>query len=397
MIPILHVVASLRGGGGRHLHALAWGLKRQGVSAGLLAPDDDPAVGGLLREVGVIWRALPLNEKPTLRLLRSLRKAVQELQPRIVHVHGHRAGLLTRLAMLGWSDAWGERPKVVCTFHGYHPTHYRWPWNRVLGHAAERLFSTTTEAYIAVSQETAEDAAAGLGLSLERFDVIPNGILLRGSSGPVAAYTARESLAEAFGGYADSKRVFYVGTLARLHCQKGVDLLLEAWKRFQEKRQALQIDGVPVARLAIAGSGSEVELFREQIREWRLEESVRLIGEISDSMRLLAGLDLFVLPSRWEGLPLTVLEAWDRGVPVLATDVTGTRELIRHDVTGFLAQPEPEALAMGLAILFGDSVRRERFVTNGRARVQDYSAEKMAKETLGVYRRVARGTPALRL
>ncbi len=388
MNPILHVVASLRGGGGRHLHALAWGLKRQGVSVGLLAPDDDPAVGGLLRDVGVIWRALPLNEKPSLGFFHALRQTLVEFKPKIIHVHGHRAGLLARLAMLGWNDAWGERPRVVCTFHGYHPTHYRWPWNRVLGHSAERLFSATTEAFIAVSHETAEDAAAGLGLPLERFDVIPNGILLKGAPGLAAACTARESLDEAFGGYVGSRRAFYVGTLARLHRQKGVDLLLQAWKRFQDKRQALHTDAAPAARLAIAGSGSEVELFQEQIREWNLEASVRLIGEISDSVKLLAGLDLFVLPSRWEGLPLTVLEAWDRGVPVLATDVTGTRELIQHDIDGFLAQPEPEALAMGLALLFGDSVRRGRFVSNGRARVQDYNAEKMAEETLGVYGRV---------
>lgn len=123
----------------------------------------------------------------------------------------------------------------------------------------------------------------------------------------------------------------------------------------------------------------------QAVRDYRLGGSVRFVGSLPRARELLAGVDLFVLPSRWEGMPLTVLEAWDAGTPVLATDVEGTRELIRNDLDGFLVPPDAGSLARGIALLTGDRVRRERYVRNGSVRVREHTVKRMTAQTVAVY------------
>ena len=129
-------------------------------------------------------------------------------------------------------------------------------------------------------------------------------------------------------------------TLARLDRQKGLTTLLEA------------AELVPEARFVVAGEGPERPMLEAQIRRLGLEHRVTLLGHRSDVPQLLAGCDLFVLPSLYEGLPVSILEAMAAEKPVVATAIGGTDEAVLHGSTGLLA-PAGNAVALAAAIRQG--------------------------------------------
>lgn len=159
-----------------------------------------------------------------------------------------------------------------------------------------------------------------------------------------------------------SETVVFAG---RLSPEKGVDTLIEAVGRLQ----------TPV-RLEVAGEGPDRDRLAEMAARTGAGERVRFLGRLdSDAMEALIGeATAVVLPSRWyENQPMIVLEAFARGVPVVATDLGGTPELIRHGVDGFLVAPDdPDGLASALQTLLEDPARvrtmgkaaRERALTD---------------------------------
>lgn len=117
------------------------------------------------------------------------------------------------------------------------------------------------------------------------------------------------------------KASLIVGGVGRLSTQKGFDLLIEAWKR-------LKLDNT---RLIIAGSGPDKDNLNEQIIKDNLTEQINLCGDISDMPDFYKRLDLFIMPSRWEGLGIAALEAGACGVPVVASAVGGLSDFINNE------------------------------------------------------------------
>jgi glycosyltransferase involved in cell wall biosynthesis len=122
----------------------------------------------------------------------------------------------------------------------------------------------------------------------------------------------------------------------------------------------------------IVGDGPDREEVAAEIRRLGLEGRVQLAGERSDVPELLAGSDVFVLSSRSEGLPVSVLEAMAAELPVVASDVGGLAELVVDGETGVLVAPgDPTALADALGRLLDDRELRQRLGAAGRARAED--------------------------
>jgi glycosyltransferase involved in cell wall biosynthesis len=123
----------------------------------------------------------------------------------------------------------------------------------------------------------------------------------------------------------------------------------------------------------IAGDGPDRPAVEREVRRLGLESAVRLAGERDDVAELLAEADLFVLSTRSEGLPLSILEAMAAGLPVVASDVGGVPELVVDRETGFLVPPgDPHALAAAIERLLDDPDLRGRFGAAGRARVSTH-------------------------
>jgi glycosyltransferase involved in cell wall biosynthesis len=148
-----------------------------------------------------------------------------------------------------------------------------------------------------------------------------------------------------------------IGFVGRLSEEKGVQTLIEAMVSVRDK--------APNARLLIAGTGPIEHRLKKLVAETGLNESVTFMGFCSNVFEMLHNVDIFVLPSRTEGCPIVVLEAMAMGIPVIATNVGGTPELIEDNVTGLLVQSNaPDELARSIVELLTDRERAEKM---GRA------------------------------
>lgn len=166
-----------------------------------------------------------------------------------------------------------------------------------------------------------------------------------------------------------------VFTPARLHSQKGHTYLLQA--------AAL----LPGLVFALAGDGPDRGTLESQARTLGLEGRVRFLGQRGDIARLLAVCDLFVLPSLYEGLPVSVLEAMAAGKPIVATDIGGTNEAVVHGETGLLVSPgNHHELAAAIQRMLDDKGLSAKCIEAGKTRVHDwFSSAAMARGVAGVY------------
>lgn len=197
----------------------------------------------------------------------------------------------------------------------------------------------------AVSRVVA-DAATALGAPRRPVRVVPNG-----ADTETCRPWPRARMREEFGLPVDGPVVTYVGQLVP---RKGVDTLIEAVARL-----AARPAGAPL--VAAAGAGPQRAELERMAAERGVADRVRFVGPVDHDRvgRFMAAGDLFVLPSLSEGLPTVVCEAMNCGLPVVATAVDGTPEIVRHGETGLLVPPsDPAALADALAAVLDDDDRR---------------------------------------
>ncbi len=167
--------------------------------------------------------------------------------------------------------------------------------------------------------------------------------------------------------------------VARLTSQKGHDTLLAALPHILAHH--------PRARLACVGQGPEQPRLLAQARELGVEAAVCFLGHRSDVPALMGAANLFVLPSRFEGHPLAVLEALSCGLPVVGTRVCGLDEAVIDGETGLLVEPDrPDDLAGAVVELLADGERRRRMGRAGRRFVAErHNARQMAQATTRLY------------
>lgn len=134
---------------------------------------------------------------------------------------------------------------------------------------------------------------------------------------------------------------FVVGSVGRLARQKGYDVLVAAAAEVAKT--------YPEVRFVIVGDGIEAQVLRQQVNDLGLAEQVIFTGQRSDVEALLSAMDLFVCSSRWEGLSTVLMEAMATGIPIVATDIPGNRELLRDGENAWLVPTEDaQTLAMAL-------------------------------------------------
>jgi len=180
-----------------------------------------------------------------------------------------------------------------------------------------------------------------------------------------------------------------VGTIGRLDIQKGQIYFLKAAK------EVLKI--YPNTKFLLVGDGPLKQRLEEKIKELNLENNITFTGFRADIPEILSLLDIFVLPSLKEGLPMALLEAMASKKPVIATDVGAIPKLIKNNKTGILIKPRnPQELSEAILSLLNDKEKAERLGNNGFLFVKkEFSSEKMAENHAQVYKEVLkeRGYP----
>jgi glycosyltransferase involved in cell wall biosynthesis len=171
--------------------------------------------------------------------------------------------------------------------------------------------------------------------------------------------------------------VIFVGRLERV---KGVDLLLKAIQILKEKHHRN-------LRVAIVGDGSLMESLKKIALRYGINEHIDFLGVRKDVLELMRKSLVFVLPSRWEGFGLVLLEAMSVGTPIVATKVGGIPEIIEDGKDGILVEPEnPEELAKAILRLLSDVNLRSLISLNAYKKVkEEYSIERYTRDLLNLY------------
>jgi glycosyltransferase involved in cell wall biosynthesis len=311
--------------------------------------------------LGIRTHAVPrVNQGRRLAGVLRLWRAIRAERPAIFHAH-----LSWPLACkYGVLAAWlAHVPAIVATAQLY---------LEVGGDRQARLMLKLVQRVIAVSDEVKTRYARELGVPPRRLAVVRNGIRV-----PPAARIPDPALRlELVHGRPD----YVVLTPARLHRQKGHAYLLSA---------AAQLHDVT---FVLAGDGPLRAELEGRARELGIAERCVFLGHRSDVPDLLAAADLFVLPSLFEGLPLSVLEAMAARRPVIATAIGGTDEAVIHELTGLLVRPrDPDALASAIRRMRSDPGLARRLAAAGRERVErEFSSVVTAHEVMWIYDEVIR-------
>ncbi len=201
------------------------------------------------------------------------------------------------------------------------------------------------------------------GIRRDQVVYIPNGVTLG---------AARQSVAKVRAELNTSPEAIVVGTIARLHPSKAQDTLLRAFARVCRH--------VPSAILWIIGEGELRTALEREADRLNVSDRVRMPGARHDTCDLLQAIDVFAMPSRWEGMPNALMEAMVAGRPVVASAIDGIRELVRHGETGWcIPADDVDALAQAIVATATD---REAAARVGRAAAQhmqqNFSVDAMA-------------------
>ncbi|MBI2985720.1 MAG: glycosyltransferase family 4 protein [Deltaproteobacteria bacterium] len=351
LLKILHIDPERTWGGGEcQVIGLLGYLARQGHQNHLLCHP-----GGLLieeaRRAGITAFPLRVRNDLDFRPVFSLRRLIQEERYDIVHFHTKRAHALAL-----WLGRAQPGVRFVVTRRMDYPLRRNW-YN-------DCLYNRKVDGVVAISRKIADLLVEG-GVRRERIRLIHSGI-------DPAPFQRRA-------GEKSSRAPVVIGTVAVLEERKGHRFLLEAGALL--KRQGHQL------KYRFAGTGSQRQSLEQIARGLGLGEDVEFVGFVSDIASFLSTIDVFVLPSLYEGLGVSVLEAMAAGKPVVATRVGGLPEVVDDTITGLLVpHKDPRALAGAIAVLATRQGLAQEMGEKGSGRVLQYfTMEEMAKKNEDYY------------
>lgn len=332
-----------------------------GVSADGPLLDDVRAEGFRIVTIPLRRRVSPLAH---LRAYRDLRAVLQQEHFDLVHAHQPISGFLARMAARR-----AGVPRIAYTCHGFLFNQGGSWLRRGAGLLMERIAGPATDVFMTVSAKSADDA--------RRLGIHPNPVVVGNGRDPAVFHpdpAVRQRIRAEYGTPADRVVVLAVSRLVR---DKGYAELAAAMRSVRD------------AELWVVGERLESDRGDDMLALFSnagLGERLRLLGYRHDVAAILAAADIFVLPSYFEGLPMSIIEAMLTGLPVVASDIDGPREQVIPEETGLLVAPRAvEPLANALARLAGDPALRAAMGQAGRERaLQCYDEAKVLARTVAL-------------
>ncbi len=357
---VVHVMASgARGGGAEHLRGLIREQKALGWVPSAVVGDDGPLAAQIEGDAERVTTLDLMRSRWDMAAPRRLRRAINDLAPDIVHLHGTRAAFFAALT-----------PSLLPSVYTVHGLSYRKQGAtvvRAVGHAAEALACTRARRIITVARADLDDLVAKHFASRGKITHVPNAMDLERFQ--------EHDRAEARRRMGVSAESFVVGTVSRLVPQKAVADAIDALARVRD------------VTFVVIGDGPE----RAELRTRAAGRGLRTVflGARDDVPQLLAGVDVFLLASRWEGEPIALLEALAMRLPCIATATAGSTEILEGSGAGLLTPVgDIAALAGALTRLRDEPELRRQMSQVARDVVRHRSFRENARSVLDVYRTV---------
>lgn len=266
-----------------------------------------------------------------LRAIFEIRALIKREHPDTIHLNSSKAGIIGSLATIGLA----YKPKVIYTVHGWVFLEPLPRFTRTMYKFLERYTASFKDQIIVLS-ETEKKIGLNLGIVESKLSVKPLSI-------PTPQFISREVAQAQLKNLSDLARIpeHWIGTIANLFPTKGLDILITAVPKILKTK--------PNTHFFIIGSGPQEKQLRKLIIDLNLQDQVHLLGTIPNAAEMLTAFDLFVLSSRKEGMPYTILEAMKAQLPIVATDVGAIREMTKSYSKIKIIPPEkPQELAVAI-------------------------------------------------
>lgn len=369
---VTHLVKATRlSGAERHLLILLPRLQALGVDVRLMMLTEPAHPMQTMFEqaqaLKIPTERVTIHRGLDVRVLGRVSAAIQQNPPDILHTH------LIHADTLGMALAWRGRVKTLISTR-HNDDAFR---HRALIRALNALNWRTLKAGIVISDSLAEFNTMLERAPAEKINTIPYGMTHTAVT-PEAVTNARHALRTELG---ITPNAPIVGMMCRLTEQKGVVYGIEGFASVAQT--------FPDAHMVIAGEGELLDALKAQVNALQLAHRVHFIGWRANSLMTLAGFDVFLMPSLWEGFGLVLLEAMAARLPIVASHVSAIPEIVQHGETGYLvATRDSDAIAQALRLLLPDRELRAYLGQNGEDRLEThFSAEVMAQRTQVVYAR----------
>lgn len=289
-------------------------------------------------------------------------RLLREERPHVLHVTSSKAGGIGAVA-----GRLTHIPRIIFTSHGLTIDEtWRPLWQRALIYLGTWFTLLSAHTSIMISKQTYKRAKRMPFLS-QKIAYIKNGVA------PVDFFSKEESRSLLELSIPNNHLV--IGGIGELHPNKNWSAAITA------------VASLPhTVHLTIIGSGEEYEHLQHHAKSLGVDDRVHLLGYIGNADRYVKAFDIFILPSKKEGLPYVLLEAGLAGVPVVASDLPGIRDIIDSGVHGFLVEPEPRIMATSLEMLLRDGGLGRTLGSNLQERVMtDFSIAHMSEATFSLY------------
>lgn len=298
------------------------------------------------------------------RILQGVHRILHEFQPHVVHAHRYKENLLAYLATRRRG-----RPALVSTQHGMPETKLKGLslQDRLKRRMNIVLLARGFDSLVVVSDDMRKRLSSDMGMNQDRVQVIRNGIEL-----PSAHFRERPSPASSV-----------VGSCGRLVPIKNYRLFVET--------AAQIVAHAPDTRFILAGDGPEIEPLYRLHQDLELKSSFCFLGHVKDISKFYQGLHVYMSTSIHEGIPMSILEAMGRGLPVVAPRVGGFPEIIDHGEDGFLIPGhDPEQFARSCLKLLSDPELLEQMGKAGQKKIAEkFSIQRMTEDYYQLYEKLS--------
>jgi len=363
---ILHLISSSGLlGAERVLLELAEHSKRAGlkVTIGVFENSRNPnlELANTASGLGFQVQIFPCNGRFDNDAAQTIKGYMEKEGVNILHSHNYKSNFYARRALSNNNIRW------VVTNHGR-----RFGPKLLLYNLLDAFIVRRADKIIAVSKEIAKKMKLA-GIAKGKICLIENGVNLERVTTNSSSQAIKESLGI-------KKEALVVGTIGALTKEKGHQYLLRA---------ALKVIRIyPKAIFLLVGDGTERPNLEKTASSLGIKDSVIFAGMRKDVPEILSILNVFVLPSLNEGLPMALLEAQAAQIPVVATSVGAVPDVLENGVTGMLIPPkDPQAIAEAIIMILSDKQFASGIAQKGFERVRDnFSSEKMASKYLSIYR-----------
>ncbi len=373
------------GGAQKYVFDLATSLTGDfDISVAVGEPNNNPDLQKKLKDRGVntiqlkyLRRAIsPIHD---LLAIFEIRQLYKKIRPDIIHLNSSKAGIL------GSISTYNLKPttyKLIYTIHG-------WVFNEPMNNLKKNLYiflekwtARKKDKIIVLSEDEKNIGVNKLKIKENKFAIIPVGI------NPDTDILYRSAAVKSINSILKkdilNENDFIFGTIANFYPTKNLSGLIEAFHIAKGELKNFHA--------VIIGDGEEKDRLKFLIKKYNLENNIHLTGFIENAQKLLKAFNVFVLPSKKEGLPYTILEAKINNVPIIATDVGAVKDIVANKKTGLLVPSENvEKLSEAILYAYQNQDKMKQMAETGyEENVNPYLKQNMAEQIIIVYKLLLR-------